>query len=211
VSMAENLQAVVARVHAAQLAQRRRLDGRLDPASPVELTAEQRWQELVPKRFALAKLDRLDDDVLSLVAGWDTRQNVAILGPVGTGKTFTALAMARERYLTASMSMLFYPVVDVLAMLRPDGDERVTIDRLSTVPLLVLDDFGSERASPWTVEQLFAVINRRWMEERPTIVTTNHEPATLKETVEPRTYSRLVGEAYAIRLNGLDRRQGEEA
>lgn len=44
------------------------------------------------------------------------------------------------------------------------------------MPLLVLDDFGAERATDWACEQLFQIVNTRYSHERPTVITSNLAP-----------------------------------
>ncbi len=44
---------------------------------------------------------------------------------------------------------------------------------LTSVDLLYIDDLGSERHTDWVVEQLYAVVNERYENQRPMIVTSN--------------------------------------
>ena len=50
-------------------------------------------------------------------------------------------------------------------------DER--FEAIRTVPLLVLDDLGAESPTPWAQEKLFQIINHRYNEQLPTIITSN--------------------------------------
>jgi DNA replication protein DnaC len=74
-----------------------------------------------------------------------------------------------------------------------------------TVPLLVLDDLGTENATSWAREKLFQIINYRYQERLPTVVTTNH---TLDE-LEPRLVSRLADRRYSqvVRIEARDYRR----
>jgi DNA replication protein DnaC len=76
-----------------------------------------------------------------------------------------------------------------------------------SVELLLIDDLGTERANEWTGERLYAVVNRRWLADLPTIATSNLEPEQLEEALGERTYSRLVGGALVLRIAGQDRRR----
>ncbi|HET9592117.1 MAG TPA: hypothetical protein VFP17_04305, partial [Solirubrobacterales bacterium] len=71
--------------------------------------------------------------------------------------------------------------------------------RLTSVDLLYIDDLGSERHTDWVVEQLYAVINERYENQRPMLVTSNAEgdivaagQKQLEDQVGRRTISRLV-------------------
>lgn len=188
-----------------------------------------RWTLLVPQRFHHAQVSDFENaDVPELyqptvagdVRGWAAAprgRNLVLLGPVGTGKTHAAVAAARLRH-DAGDEVRFLPVVEMLDMLRPGGPERALYD-LADVNVLVLDDLGSERPTDWTAERLFALLNRRWMEERPTIATSNlpatravapegYGDVTLDEALGPRIFSRLVGSSAVIAmLGGPDRRR----
>lgn len=97
--------------------------------------------------------------------------------------------------------------VELLDLLRPGGPEGALYD-LADLELLILDDLGSERPTEWTAERLYALVNRRWLEERPTIVTSNLASGELQQAVGPRVYSRLVGNgSVGIGLSGPDRRR----
>ena len=180
-------------------------DQPLDPAEIRAMRADWWAEKLVPPRFAAATVDQLGGDVADLAAEWDGTRNVLLLGAVGVGKTFAAIAMAREAYLDGR-DVTIWPVVELLEQLRPGGREGVAA-AVQTVDVLVLDDLGAQRPTEWTAEQLYAVVNRRWLEQLPTIVTANLTADDLAATVGPRMASRLHDGALAIELAGPDRRR----
>lgn len=174
---------------------------------------EMAWRHECPQRFHRAMLDTLGGDVRAEVDAWramNPRPNLVLTGPVGCGKTHTALAAVRDDFVVRGLAVTFLPVVEVLDLLRPGGPSGV-MDDLLDVPRLVLDDLGAERPTDWTAERLGALINRRWMEERTVIATTNLEVGagkSLEQAIGERTYSRLVGsDAVVVRLGGKDRRR----
>lgn len=65
------------------------------------------------------------------------------------------------------------------------------VNHLREVELLVLDDMGAEKASDWTKEILFNIIDYRYNEQLPMIVTTNCVPEELKEKIGDRNFDRL--------------------
>ena len=87
--------------------------------------------------------------------GWLT-----LIGGYGCGKTHLAAAIANER-IAHSQPALFVNVPDLLDHLRatysPTSsvtyDERFEIVR--NAPLLILDDLGTENATPWASEKLY--------------------------------------------------------
>ena len=46
-------------------------------------------------------------------------------------------------------------------------------DRLTSVDLLHLDDLGAENRTDWVLEQLYAIVDRRYEDQRSMVVTTN--------------------------------------
>lgn len=182
------------------------------PAPPSEF--EQRWEREIPWRFRGVRSDQITPDVIEELVAWMDRggiptANLVLVGPVGTGKTHTGIAALRMIAVSTLASFAFFPVVELLDRLRPSTPEHDTaiVERCCTVRVLMLDDLGAEKASDWTVERLYAIVNRRWLEGRPTIVTTNLPAEDLEKALDPRLYSRLVDGAVALRLTGKDRRR----
>lgn len=185
---------------------------------------EQVWRVMIPSRFIHARMDDFEGGAAQALTQWATepyRPNLVVLGPVGVGKTHAAVAACRPDF-EAGLEVAFHPVVEVLDDLRPGGrpgawDDLVAVDRL------ILDDLGRQRDTDWTDERLYALINRRWLEERPTIATSNlpatrkvvpqdFNGTTLEEALGEATFSRLVGNgAVVLQLTGDDRRRKRRA
>lgn len=167
------------------------------------------WREAIPSRFQWARVDDFTGQARTELERWGTEpagRNLLLLGPVGVGKSHAAVAAARILF-DRGTEVRFLPVVELLDMLRPGGPEGALYD-LAGLELLVLDDLGSERPTDWTAERLYALVNRRWLEERPTIITTNLPASELEQAVGARVYSRLVGNgSVGVGLSGPDRRR----
>jgi DNA replication protein DnaC len=119
--------------------------------------------------------------------GW-----LLIMGGYGSGKTHLAAAIANE-VLKRGIVPLFVTVPDLLDHLRgafaPDASQAYTdrFEQVRTARLLILDDLGTENATPWALEKLFQLLNYRYMARLSTVITTNHE----LERMDPRLRSRL--------------------
>lgn len=181
-----------------------------DAEPEVELSeAEQRWRRVIPQRFIDAEISQLDNAARTALCEWvEQLSNLVLLGPVGTGKTHAAVA-ALKLANEAGYSIAFSPVVELLDELRPgrDVDSGERLRWLTEVRVLLLDDLGAEKSTEWTHERLYALVNRRWLECRPTIVTSNLTSEQLAESVDARLYSRLSDGAIAYRMAGADRRR----
>jgi DNA replication protein DnaC len=106
--------------------------------------------------------------------GW-----ILLMGNYGCGKTHLAAAIAIHATRHLSLKTLFTIVPDLLDHLRATyhPTSAVTYDErfeaVRTVPLLVLDDLGAESQTPWAQEKLFQLINHRYNEQLPTVITSN--------------------------------------
>lgn len=76
-------------------------------------------------------------------------------------------------------------------------------------PFLVLDDLGTEKLSDWVQEKLYAILDWRYGQELPTLVTSNLTLAELASHYRahgPRLASRIAGMGEEVELRGRDRR-----
>jgi DNA replication protein DnaC len=142
----------------------------------------------------------------------DNGRGLWIFGGTGTGKTTLAMLVSRHA-LEAGRSVAIYSLPRLLAELRrtfdDDAEQSYTelLDRLASVDLLHIDDVGAEQTSPWVLEQLYALINARYEDERSVVVTTNiEEREELAKQIGERTVSRLQEMCELIPLFGEDAR-----
>jgi DNA replication protein DnaC len=118
--------------------------------------------------------------------GW-----LLLQGGYGSGKTHLAAAIA-NRCAEIGIPTLFLTVPDLLDTLRFAFDAQdVTFEErfeeIRQAPLLILDDFGTQNATPWAQEKLFQILNHRYINRLPLVVTTN----LALEQIEGRIRSRL--------------------
>jgi len=166
------------------------------------------WERRIPKRLRHAQLADLPEPHASSIYDWlneSNGENLLLLGPVGVGKSFAGVAALRYAF-DSGTNIMFVPVVEALDALRPGGPDDAAVG-LRSVGMLLLDDLGVEKPSEWTAEQLYGIVNRRWLDERPTIVTSNLTVDKLAAALDPRLCSRLVHDALVIEMTGEDRRR----
>jgi DNA replication protein DnaC len=136
------------------------------------------------------------------------RNSLVILGPVGTGKTWLAAAIAHDLLINVRpVPVTMITVSEMLANLRPTPGLDVDIQQFILAPVLILDDLGQENQTPWTQEQMYRLSHARYHNGRPTIVTSNLSGEEIKNTYESRTVQRLFGGARLIELAGQSRRE----
>jgi DNA replication protein DnaC len=150
--------------------------------------------------------------VADLDPNLDAGRGLWLMGDVGTGKTTLAMLVSKAA-LEAGRSVAIYSLPRLLAELRKTFDEDSDrsflelLDRLAAVDLLHVDDLGAERTSPWVIEQLYAIVNSRYEDQRSMVVTTNLQRDELIEQIGERTVSRLTEMCEELPLFGSDRRK----
>lgn len=102
------------------------------------------------------------------------------MGGYASGKTHLAAAIANYRLNTGD-SPMFVVVPDLLDHLRAtfNPNSAIPYDKLfnqvRSARLLILDDLGTQSATPWAMEKLYQIINHRYEAELPTVITTSSE------------------------------------
>ena len=116
-------------------------------------------------------------------------------GSYGVGKTHLAVAAAGEREDRGD-EVFFATVADLLDYLRatfaPDSElsHDDLLDRIRNADVLVLDDMGAERSTPFAEDKLFQIVGYRYEERLPTIITTSQQIESIA-AARPRIASRL--------------------
>jgi DNA replication protein DnaC len=133
-------------------------------------------------------------------------------GGYGCGKTHLAAAIANFA-VSMGRPTLFITVPDLLDTLRfaysdPDTTFEARFEEVRNADLLVLDDFGTQNATGWAQEKLFQIMNYRYINNLPTVITTN----LMLDEIESRIRSRLQDESFVthIRISAPDYRRPTE-
>ena len=142
-----------------------------------------------------------------LQEGW-----LLLEGGYGCGKTHLAAAIANDS-VNRGVPTLFITVPDLLDSLRfayadPETTFEQRFDEIRNAQLLILDDFGTQNATGWAQEKLFQVINYRYINKLPTVITTN----LMLDEIEGRIRSRLQDDEFVkhLRITAPDYRRPEE-
>ena len=144
------------------------------------------------------------------------KDNVGLLlyGNVGSGKTYIACSIANAIITEYSYNVKMRNFAQILNDLQKGGftlDRNEYIEQITNPTLLILDDFGIERNTEYALEQIYNVINARYLKARPTIITTNLNFKDIEQEQEDimlgRIYSRIIEMCLPLRVIGVDRRK----
>ena len=180
--------------------------------------------DFIPPRFR--NRIEIPQDAEDWAQGGRSAQGLYLAGQVGTGKTHTAwMAVAAWCMATGTFprdegrqddvhggarirpTVIFTRMTDLLDDLRPGDSARQRVRDCQLADLLVLDDIGAEKASEWTQERLYSVIDHRYAGCMPLIVTSNLPPVKLADQTGARAASRLAEMCQVVPMTGMDRRR----
>jgi DNA replication protein DnaC len=143
-----------------------------------------------------------------LRSGRETKPFLVLTGPSGTGKTHAAIAAAFS-LTSKGLRCKLMTVPDLLTALqstfgRTDRSVDSVMGDAKEVDVLVLDDLGAEKPSDWSGQQVYALVNDRYVHRRLTIFTSNiTDPPT-----NDRNWSRILGDlSSVVDTTGPDRRR----
>lgn len=169
----------------------------------------------VPKRYMAATPDTdMARDVLE-------NGGLFMVGNVGAGKTHAACAMllGLADLPNRPQSARFVNMPNLSMRIRStfnggDGDEASIMRQYVTCRVLVLDDVGKGKQTDWALEKLFQIVDGRYNEGLPIVVTTQYEWPDLGKRLsacgDPDTaesiLSRLGEMCRTVRFDGPDRR-----
>ena len=168
----------------------------------------------MPAIYQWATFDRLKDlppAVFDAAKEWGHAYGAIVLlyGSAGSGKTCTAVAMLAQILIEDEIpprDCLFLTEDDYLDHVREVLHGNAPRDKLPfEIPVLVFDDFGSNKSTEWMVQEVSKLLRKRYQEMKTTIVTTN---LTIKEieNLDARLASRFVDARMAIQFPSRDLR-----
>src|SRR5271154_1637670 len=118
------------------------------------------------------------------------REDALFLGPGGTGKSHLAQAIGQAA-IQQGYRVLYretHILLDDLAEAVADGSRKEFMDGLTTVPLLVIDDFGMRKLPMTAAEDLLEIVMRRY--ERASTLLTSNRPVE--------DWGKLLGDVAAV-------------
>ncbi len=128
-------------------------------------------------------------------------------GHNGCGKTHLCQALTFA-LIGRGIDAHYYRVPDILKELRDSMSDHSTdklIEYLSTVPALIMDDYGMELQTDWALSNIEDIVDARWQEKRITALTTNKSISDFPARLQSRFGDREI--SVFILNNGTDYRK----
>lgn len=204
----------------------------------------------IPARYRAARLDNFQHDgpQAALEAAWLWAQRfvdaypvhedrgAVLIGTVGTGKTHLAVSVLRG-LIERGFGGRFYDYCSLLREIQSTYSPEAELSEIELLrpvfetQVLVLDDLGAMRPSPWVLDTVTLLLNTRYNRHLVTLITTNfpdraaapavleplrhnfpsHFDHNLNERVGERVVSRLREMCRFIAMDAPDYRMGIHA
>jgi DNA replication protein DnaC len=104
-------------------------------------------------------------------------ENIVLIGPTGVGKTGLAIGLLLKALQNGHRGLFLraQDLFDEMYASLADRSSRKLLNRLARVDLLVIDEMGYLNLKPEQTNIFFKLMEERYGQPRPTIITTNLE------------------------------------
>lgn len=165
----------------------------------------------IPERFLHATFDSLEPEVKSALTAWidqhkTGKESVMLYGKPGVGKTHALYALLTK----GNIKHKFFNSAQLIDDIRASFNDRYMQNPVHVLKgfdgYLFIDDFGSERLTDFVQDTFYTIINDRYINRLPTIISTNYDLGEIADRLGERVASRLAEMCFIINVTGDDRR-----
>lgn len=165
----------------------------------------------IPKRFINKTFDNYETSTIEQAqalsacsdyaddfeSNLNTGRSLILFGDVGTGKTHLATAIANQVIRNTSHDALYCSLYGIMLGMKATFDASSDKSEMQFVlehcnpELLIIDEVGATKTTEFELATLFAIINKRYENQLPTIIVTNLDIRELSKAVGERSLDRL--------------------
>lgn len=107
-----------------------------------------------------------------------------LYGNYGSGKTFLATLIGKE-FLRGGRTIIFGTTSDMLTAIQETFDKKELsmaeiVRKYTTCDLLIMDDLGRTKPTPWQIGMIQSLLNARYNAEQSVLITSNYSLRDLK-------------------------------
>lgn len=156
-------------------------------------------------RYDKAKTQDLSESLKkSIQQSIDEHKGLFIYGGTGTGKTHSLYALVND-IEGAEVSNFVSLLVEFRDYMQR-GLYHEKMVEMTQQKYLFIDDIGSEKTTDFVIEFLYLVVNKRYENEKRTVLTTNLSLDDFREKYGDRILSRISEMCVLVEMTGEDRR-----
>jgi len=158
------------------------VDDHYNEQEAVAKIVESEWDLKCPSLFKDIINDPWSDSPINWsafneVKAWTpSRLGLYITGDSGKGKTASLWALFRELTRINDLSVVFVESIQMAERLSLSAKDlnSAYVDELASADVLLIDDLGKEKYTPTITAKIYDIINRRYKNQMPVIVTSRY-------------------------------------
>ncbi len=145
----------------------------------------------------LSECDKLPKEIMAQGLAWSKKpESLLLTGGAGTGKTHFSYCLAREAATSFGIGCLRWiksKEIDdkIIESISKYGSASYLIENLCEIPILIIDDFGVDRATERAERDYYEIIDKRWENMKATVISTNLDRNQIEQIYGARIFSRL--------------------
>jgi DNA replication protein DnaC len=136
-------------------------------------------------------------------------EGLLLLGTFGAGKTHLLSAIAKHLIYELAVGTIYTSSLALAQELKDFSDVEMVAkkrEQLKNIPVLIIDDFGKERTTPYIYDLYLQVLDHRYDNELPVLISSNMSEREIIQTYNTATFSRFFDTCDIVTVEADDYR-----